>query len=153
MSDADVLTDVAAAFAVCPKPEHFTDFTHCCECAEHDEVLRSKDVNTLQIEQVGNPGWDPFCFSSAEGLLYYLPAMARLALDEPTEAHGWYADQLCFHLTYQGTSNRILRAASPRQRQAVAGLLRHIVETRGKLCEDTMRRKDLLTAAELWVSQ
>jgi hypothetical protein len=62
MTDAEVLSALGVAFAGCERPEHFTDFQHCCECAEHDELLRSRDLDTLRVEDVGNPGWDPLCF-------------------------------------------------------------------------------------------
>jgi hypothetical protein len=150
MTDGDALSMLDAAFGKCERPEHFTDFKHCCECAEHDELLRSRDRDTLRIEDVGNPGWDPLCFTSAEGLLYYLPALGRLALEEPTDKLDWYPPQLHFHLTYEDEKNRILVAASPDQRRAVAQLLRHIVETRPELCERWACREDLLVAAELW---
>ena len=71
-----------------PKPEHFTNYRHCCECAEHDETLLAQDVNSIGIEQLGNPGWDPLCFISPEGFLYYLPALIRITLatmDKPQE--------------------------------------------------------------------
>jgi hypothetical protein len=150
MNDADVLSMLSAAFGKCERPEHFTNFKHCCECAEHDELLRSRDRDTLRIEDVGNPGWDPLCFTSAEGLLNYLPALSRLALEEPTDKVDWYVPQLHFHITYEDEKNRILVAAAPEQRRAVAQLLRHIVETRAELCERWACREDLLVAAELW---
>jgi hypothetical protein len=150
MHDADVLSVLSAAFGKCARPEHFTNFKHCCECAEHDALLRARDRDTLRIEDVGNPGWDPLCFASAEGLLYYLPALGRLALEEPTHKVDWYVPQLHFHLTYEDERNRILVAASPDQRRAVAQLLRHIVETRAELCERWACREDLLSAADLW---
>jgi hypothetical protein len=150
MTDAEVLSMLSAEFGQCKRPEHFTNFKHCCECAEHDELLRSRDRDTLRIADVGNAGWDPLCFTSAEGLLYYLPALARIALDGPTEKADWYAPQLHFHLTYQDEKNRILVASSPGQRRAVARLLRHIAETRAALCEQWDCREDLLLAAELW---
>ena len=150
MTDAEVLSELGTAFACCERPQHFTDFKHCCECAEHDELLRSRDLQSLRIEDVGNPGWDPLCFTSAAGLLYYLPALGRLALDEPTRDFDWYALQLHFHLTYGGPDNRILLAASPRQRRAVVQLLRHIVNARAEHCEQWSCREDLLAAAALW---
>jgi len=150
MTDADVLSDLNAAFAACGRPEHFTDYRHCCECPEHDDTLRARDRESLRLEDVGNPGWDPLCFTSAEGLLYYLPALGRLALEEPTRDLDWYAVQLHFHLTYSGSENRILRAASPGQRLAVVRLLEHIVVTRAALCDTWSCRADLLAAAELW---
>ena len=54
-----------------PKPAHFVDHRHCCECAEHDETLTTFDVDSIDLQQLGNPGWDPLCFSSSEGLIYY----------------------------------------------------------------------------------
>ena len=152
MTDAEVLSEIGVAFAACERPEHFTDFQHCCECAEHDELLRSRDRQSLRIEDVGNPGWDPLCFTSAQGLLYYLPALGRLALDEPTRDLDWYVPQLHFHLTYKDAENRMLRAATPAQRRSVVQLLRHIIETRGELCDKWSCREDLLATAELWQS-
>src|SRR5690242_13994900 len=99
-SDDDILEVVRQAFAVCPRPEHFTDFTHCEECREHDDLLRSRDVDSLRGEDVGNPGWDPLCFTSAEGFAYFFPALARLALDSAGPDRDWYGPQLLFHLTY-----------------------------------------------------
>src|SRR5262245_47791535 len=65
--DAAVLEMVRAAFARCERPEHFTNYTHCEECAEHDDLLLSRDPDTLRIEDVGNPGWDPLCYVDANG--------------------------------------------------------------------------------------
>lgn len=152
VTDREMISELGAAFAACERPEHFTDFAHCCECAEHDALLRSRDLHSLAIEDVGNPGWDPLCFTSAEGLLCYLPALGRLALDEATEDVDWYVPQLLFHLTYERGKNRILRAVTPAQRRAVVRLLRHIVATRGELCEQWSCREDLLAAIELWES-
>jgi hypothetical protein len=112
-SDADILQIIKQAFAECRRPEHFTDYTHCEECAEHDEVLRSRDVDTLRIEDVGNPGWDPICFTTWEGFAYYFPALARLAFAEPEYADGWYGTVLLFHLVGDGRRNRRLMARAP----------------------------------------
>lgn len=56
-----------------PKPAHFTDYWHCWECAEHDATLLAADVDSIGLPQLGHPGWDPLCFSSAEGILYTCP--------------------------------------------------------------------------------
>jgi hypothetical protein len=39
-----------------PKPEHFTNYRHCCEYAEHDATLLAYDVHTIGVEQLGNRG-------------------------------------------------------------------------------------------------
>jgi hypothetical protein len=46
-----------------PKPAHFTNYRHCCEWAEHDAVLTASDVNSIGLQQLGNPGWNPLYFA------------------------------------------------------------------------------------------
>ncbi|WP_052659214.1 hypothetical protein [Pseudomonas sp. LFM046] len=147
-TDAQILATLDAAFGDCPRPEHFTDYRHCCECAEHDETLRSRDRETLRHADVGNAGWDPLCFCSAEGIAYYLPALARFALEEPTPELDWYGWQLVFHLYYGAADNRLLLHCDAAQRQAVAALLAHLVDTRAELLE--LDVDDVLRAYEIW---
>ena len=149
-SDDQILQTVQPAFAKCRRPEHFTDYSHCEECAEHDDVLRSRDIHTLPIEDVGNPGWDPICFTTPEGFAYYLPALARLTFAEPFEPHGWYGVQLLFHLCHDGRQNRRLLACTPDQRSAVAAFLRHLVETRATLADSYCCTDDLFQAIVIW---
>src|SRR6266498_3419515 len=37
-----------------PKPAHFTNDRHCCECAEHDATLLAYDVDSIGVQQLGN---------------------------------------------------------------------------------------------------
>lgn len=150
LDDAEVLRRVRAAFARCERPEHFTDLTHCPECAEHDDLLRSRDTDTLRLEDVGNPGWDPLCYVAPAGFGYLLPALARLALAGPSPTRDWYPPQLLFHLTYEGEANRHLLGFEPDQRRAVAALLRHIAETRPRLVEEWLCGDELGRAISLW---
>lgn len=149
-TDAQVLRKVQEAFTGCPRPEHFTDFTHCEECAEHDEVLRSRDVDTIRIEDVGNAGWDPICFITTEGFAYYMPALARLALAEPIEPYGWYGDQLISHLCLDGRKNRRFMSCTPKQRHAIVEFLRHLVDTRSALADSHLCADELFQAIEIW---
>ncbi len=125
-TDAGILAAIEVAFRDAPKPEHFTNHTHCEECAEHDQLLRRKDRDTLQIEDVGNIGWQPISFCSPEGMAYYMPALARLALSKPTYNYGWYGETLAIHLSSNGRENAFLRYCNDDQRKAVANLLRHL---------------------------
>jgi len=115
-----ILAQVQSAFSDVPRPEHFTDFTHCSECAEHDETLRAYTPDTIGLPELGNPGWDPICFITDAGYLYYFPAMARLALGVGDE---YYLSQFLFHLSPDRFS-----MMSPEQRQAVALFLEHLWE-------------------------
>jgi len=150
MTDAESLEHIGEAFASAARPEHFTDRAHCCECAEHDDLLRSRDVDSLKVGDVGNPGWDPICFATNEGFSYYFPALARLALADPTYEYGWYFEQLLFHLTYEGSTNRRLLAATSRQREAVVLLLRHVQATRHALVTEHNCERELQQALTTW---
>ena len=124
----EILKKVQSAFKSVIRPEHFTDPAHCCECAEHDETLRSHDPESISIEQLGNPGWDPICFVTLEGFIYYCPALARLALD----TENYYLDQFLFHLNEER-----IAGFSEVQRAAIHGLLVYIQESfRDKLGEE-----------------
>jgi hypothetical protein len=82
-AEAQLSAQIDAAFGGVERPVHFTTYTHRCECAEHDELLRARDRDTLSIADVGNPGWDPICLTSPQGIAYYFPALARLPLPRP----------------------------------------------------------------------
>jgi hypothetical protein len=150
-TDAEVIAAVRDAFASCPRPEHFTNYEHCCECEEHDAELLSANIDTLSLDVVGNAGWDPICFVTPEGFAYYLPALARLALDGELPQRDWYGPQLFFHLTYDGPGNVRWQHCTPLQRRAVARLLEHIMETRGELIEKYTAGIELLRAIDVWV--
>jgi hypothetical protein len=120
----ELLRAVERAFADVERPEHFTRYMHCCECAEHDETLRAATPATIGLPELGNPGWDPMCFVSVEGFHYYLPALARLALGRGKD---YYLDQLLCHLRYP--PERIARMSAD-QRLALRRLLEHLFDGR-----------------------
>jgi len=148
--DTHVLKVIDEAFGGVAKPEHFTNYLHCEECAEHDETLRLHDRATLKIEHVENPGWDPLCFTSPEGKAYYLPTLARFALAPPTYEYSWYGDQLLFHLTSGGQYNEFLGYCTAEQRHAIALLLEHVITTHASAPEVLSSQDELLRAHELW---
>lgn len=121
-TSTEVLAAIDAAFHNAPKPEHFMDYAHCEEYAEHDELLRTRDGASLRIEDVGNIGWQPISACFPEGMAYYMPALARLALAEPTYNYGWYGDTLHIHLSHDGKENSFLQYCNLNQRKAVADL-------------------------------
>lgn len=149
VTDAEVLEHIRAACRTA-RPERFTDRDHCCECAEHDDLLAARDLDSLRIDDVGNMGWDPICFTTDEAFYYYFPALARLALDEPTPEWGWYFYNLLFHLTYEGGNNRRLAAATPAQREAVFRLVCHMRDTRAELLKDHTCEPEFEQAFEIW---
>jgi len=133
-----------------PKPEHFTNHCHCCACAEHDETLLAYDVNTIGVEQLGNPGWDPLCFSSVEGFLYYVPALIRITLDTMEKPQERYLDQFLFHLMRDGKDNDVVRACSPEQRAFVAEFLEYLMERYSAELDGYTYSDAILKAYEIW---
>ena len=116
-ADSAVLSEITKAFAAAPRPEHFTNFTHCPECAEHDQTLIDHTPDTISLDQLGFPGWDPICFISVPGYLYYFPGLSRLALEHTDD----YLDQFLFSLNHER-----VEAMTPMQRAAVLTLLEFI---------------------------
>lgn len=150
MTDAETLQLVSEAFATSPRPEHFTDHTHCCECSEHDALLCSRGRDTLSLDDVGNPGWDPICFVTNEGFAYYFPALARLALLEPHGACAWYFEQLLFHLDETEKPQKRSPTCTPEQCRAVVRFLEHVRDTRRELVAQYRCATELSDALRVW---
>jgi hypothetical protein len=149
LSDTDILQRVQKAFAGCHRPEHYGNFMHCEECSEADELFRSRDVHTLSIKDVGLPGGS-ICFISPEGFAYYLPALVRLALDDPDAFYGWYGKLLFSQLCSDGHRNARFLACTPEQRCVVVEVLHHFAETRASLADSELCTDELFQAIEIW---
>ena len=145
-SDLEILRRVEVAFAQIARPEHFTNYTHCDECSEHDETLREHDRSTLLPEHVNNPGWDPICFCSPQGKAYLLPTLVRFAL-EPESS---YWQQLLFHLEGNGPNNALVSFCSKDQRVAIASFLEHLLNTRTAEIEQYSSADELLRTHGYW---
>ena len=134
-----------------PKPEHFTDYRHCCECAEHDQTLLTFNIDTIGLEQLGNPGWDPLCFSSPEGMIYYMPALIRLTVDTITKPQESYLDQMLFHLIKDGPRNSLVSACNEEQRKFIAQFLEYLIaEHAEQIASQVLTSDDVLRAHEIW---
>lgn len=143
----EFLQEATMLFGNVPRPEHFTDYTHCCECAEHDETLSRESIETLSYENL-RPGWDPLCFISPEGFQYYFPALVRLTLDGTGE--NYFIDQLIFHLESDGKRNSRYLQFTPEQRSFVVRLLNYLVETRAVEIEENFDTDALFRTIEIW---
>lgn len=130
------------------RPEHFTNFNHCDECAEHDETLRSTDVDHISMEQLGSSAWDPISFASVEGKIYYTPALIRISLE--TVDGDFYLDQFLFHLMWDGKDNLYYLGCTPEQRAFIAEFLAYMLETYSDRIEECYCGDQLLQAYEIW---
>jgi hypothetical protein len=148
-TDQKILEDVLQAFAAEPRPQYFTNYKHCDECAEHNDLLSSRDRDDLQLEDVNNAGWDPICFVTTEGFRYYMPSLVRLAL-ESAQAGDWYLPQFLFHLIGDGPQNRRVACCAETEKQSIVAFLWHILESRQELIARYEIEDDLQQALEIW---
>lgn len=133
-----------------PRPAHFTDFAHCCECREHDETLLASDIDTIGLEELGNPGWDPICFATPEARKFYLPAFVRLSLE--TMAGEFYLAQFLFHLQWDGPGNELFQSCNGEQRRFVAEFIEYVVDCYPDELEAAFCAEDALAALQIWSS-
>jgi hypothetical protein len=131
-----------------PKPEHCTNYTHCCECAEHDQTLLEADIDSIGLDELGNPGWDPMCFASPEAKKYYLPAMIRLSLD--TMQDEFYLEQCLFHLEGDGPDNALYSSCSKQQREFVAAFIGYVIEQYAQQIDAALCTDRALRSYEVW---
>lgn len=130
------------------KPEHFTNHEHCDECAEHDQTLLNSSIAEISMKELGNPGWDPICFASAEGTKYYMPALIRLCFE--TLQDDFYFAQLLFHLEIDGPKNELLCACDVRQRKFIHDFVEYMLLQHTQVLEDNFCGDDALRVLELW---
>ncbi|MGJ8673863.1 DUF6714 family protein [Rubritalea sp.] len=140
-----ILERIYAAFSDCSRPIQFVDETHCSECAEHNQTLIDADRETIGLDELGNPGWDPICFVDSEGFKYYFPALSRLALDESSKYE--YLDQFLFHCT-SGKHAQF----NKEQTQAVLHLISYINTSLKKVIDNELLGDDIKKALRLWTS-
>lgn len=134
-----------------PKPTHFTNADHCCECNEHNQTLLACDVDSIGLRELGNPAWDPLCCCTSSGVLYYFPALIRLTLATIKTPESSYLAQLLFHLIGDGPDNRLVRACNPAQRQFIADFLAALIEHHSPEIEATLAyADDILIAYAIW---
>jgi hypothetical protein len=124
------INQIDAAFLGLVKPEPFTNYNHCYECKAHDDTLRHKTVKTIGRRDLGNLGYSPLSFMTAEGFAYYFPAFARLmVLPDLSEDQDLFLDLVAARLSGNRDSSQFLPYCNERQRTAVVMLLEWFVDS------------------------
>jgi hypothetical protein len=124
----DAIHQIDKAFLGIEKPDHFTNYTHCSECREHDDVFRSKTVKTIRRRDLGNTGYSPTTFLTTVGLAYYLPALARFAVIlELSENQDPYVIMLVQKLGGK-TGSEFRECCNSAQRDAITRVIKWIAE-------------------------
>jgi hypothetical protein len=75
MNFNEAIAGIDNAFAGATRPEHFTNYTHCCECSEED--IRWSEATRDSIEAERYPETLGISFLTRDGFHYFMPAFAR----------------------------------------------------------------------------
>ncbi len=135
MTKSEAINVVKKAFRDIKRPTVFIRGTcHCDECIEHNQTLSNFNPDTITIDQLGNPCWDPICFAGDQAFTYYLPAMIRLAFEDD------YIDQLIFHLESEGRLDNL----TPSQIRAIQDALETLLKIDAERILDTVDESDIV---------
>lgn len=143
-----VIDEASKVFGQVPRPEHFTDHTHCCECAEHDEVLQRFTPDIITREALGHAGWDPITFATDTGFRYYLPALIRMALTKSGQEY--YIDQFLSQVIRDGPRNSRWLACTTQERRVVLKALNTLLEEQTDDIDNWLDADRLMQAIEIW---
>ena len=149
-NDDNALAALSHAFPSAEKPQRFFADDGDPESEEHNALLCARDRDTLLLSDVDNAGWDPVCACSAAGFAYYFPTLAKFALERPGESCYWYADQLIYLISRNGTQNRFMRYCGAHQRQAVAEFLEYLIQTRSTQIAADWKPSEFDACLTLW---
>ena len=142
MTDDEICEMVNQAFKGTPRPEHFTNYTHCDECEEHDNLLRSRNLETLEVGDIDNEMWDPICFLTPEGWRYYFPALVRISLED---LENGYVGHFLHHLM-RSENDPSFALFNKHQNRAAFWFLQHVQERHKGLCDED----ELAAALKIW---
>lgn len=84
MTDNEIIDVVTSAFRNTRRPTTFTSSHHCPECREHEELFQGRDRERITIQDLEYCGYHPLIHLNPEAFRYYLPALVRLALRNPS---------------------------------------------------------------------
>ncbi len=143
MSDPEILILLEREFGSVPRPEKFTCKDGDPECMDHDAKLHSWTAETLQLKDVTNICYDPWTECLPQGKAYFLPAMARLALEQARPCDDWYAGWLGHRL---GFNSELFEFCSASQRGAILEFLDHLLSSRSAIAEEECWLVDLTKA-------
>jgi len=148
MSYKTLIDEATQIFGKVPRPEHFTDYTHCSECAEHDSTLRAHTAETITREALGHAGWDPMTFATDSGFRYYLPALIRMALTGSDD--DYYIDQFLSQVIRDGPRNSRWCACTVEERAVVHKALVWLLEERTADVDNWLDADRLMQAIDIW---
>ena len=148
--DEAILAEINKAFGNVARPELFTVADGDPETMDHEALLSSKDRETLTLEDVNRPGYNPMTECLPPGFAYYFPTLARLALLHPADPLYGYASVLLDKLRFYEHGNDFYSYCNTEERAAVISFLRHILNTRPSIVSASLDPEDFVHCFTSW---
>jgi hypothetical protein len=141
MTREQIISEVKEAFGQLRRPNMFIRGTCMCEeCLEHEAEMQTFTPDSLPLDKLNNPGWDPICFASNEAFAYFMPGLVKLVLEHTND----YVQQFIFHAEQPDR----LAAYTPEQAQAIAHVLDFLVIHEAKALDDNLIVDELYRTRE-----
>jgi len=129
------------------RPQHFTNHTHCEECLESDNILLSKSIDDIGLEELGVHG-DPLYFCTDQGKRYFMPSFVRLAIS--TIDDEFYLGQFLFHLEGNGENNKLFKSCTVEQRKFIANFIEFVIDNYTSQIESSGSEHKAVRVHEIW---
>ena len=147
MNKEEIIKKAFELPSLAARPEHFTNYNHCCECKEHDEELLAHTPQTITREALGTMGWDPITFTTDEGFRHYLPGMIRVVLTETGDQS--YYEQFLWHVLGDRLEYKRMDICTEQEREVICDTLNYLLHNKTEEIEIECLTEDLLNAIEL----
>jgi len=145
-----ILNNLYETFSEHKRPSHFTDYQHCPECNDHDQMMLSATLETLDSEHLGNAGWSPFSFLTVDGFSHYMPRIMELAITGKGNVHGeFFLTDFLFHLNPSEDYDRFT-SYSYEQCKSILDALLYTQEKYKSEIEDEFSVEDMESAISYW---
>ncbi len=121
------------------------------ESSDHAMMWNDRDRDSLSFEDVFVEGSYPYNALTPDGLAYFLPAIARIALDSEGRAVDGEWCGIPFVIGVLGRQpNHFLSNCTIDQRRAVAHLVDFLIQTGSRCDVSPDDRKAMLAVLDMW---
>jgi len=141
-------------FSEFPRPKTF----HCNtdndpEGKDHEELLQSRKLKELQLDDVGAIGYNPISAILPEGFAYFLPRLIELALDMETKSKS-EAEPYLWAFTIQLLPNEHnenkFSLLKSKHRKHICNVLHYIKDNNASFIIDNCFEEELNEAINTW---
>ena len=150
MNKNEIIKEAYFEFSSFERPEHFTNYTHCEECAEHDVTLQQCALHDIGSNQVGTISWNPISLLTTDAYGYVMPRLIELSLNlELNMADEFILFDWLIYIT-PGPENNRGKGFSKKQRLVILNTLKYIEKQIWPGIDENYHEEILHDAISVW---